>query len=216
MPDDGSVQVLLQKLLRAEAAVAERKRRSAVPRFSKNSIKDEEGISRRPVVPQVDDKEAKEGRSRTGPPEMNMKNFKCFKCQAKGHIAKYCKTELKNKGCNTVSLKDKEDTEHTEIDEVAKEVELLWSRVVTEGASKSDGSGTSEVQSLLRSGPVYKTDVTIDGVKSQALLDHGSQITIVQRQMLPLVKEKHGWSMETCQQVETIGIISNWSLWPET
>jgi len=97
-----------------------------------------------------------------------------------------------------VSLKDKEDTEHTEIDEVAKEAKLLWSRVVTEGASKSDCNGKSEVPSLLRSGPVYKADVTIDGVKSQALLDHRSQITIVQRQMLPLVKEKHGWSLEIC------------------
>jgi len=47
IPDNGSVQVLLQKLLRAEAAVAERKQRSKGQKPS--SVKDSERTPHKPV-----------------------------------------------------------------------------------------------------------------------------------------------------------------------
>ena len=35
-------------------------------------------------------------------------------------------------------------------------------------------------------------------MKSCALLGHGSQVTIVHQQLLPMIKEKQQWSMDTC------------------
>ena len=127
---------------------------------------------------------------------MVMKNFKCYKCQKKGHIAKYCPAGTQEDGkVGAVALSDDLGVENVDNDQTLSTEELLWSRVVTEGNSSG---GTSEVSNLSLSGPVYKVDVTVDGVKTRALLDHGSQVTIVRRQLLPLIKEKREWSMETC------------------
>ena len=180
IPDDGSVQVLLQKLLRAEAAVAERKRRSTgqKPKIVRDSDRTPHKHFERPEV----EKETKDGRRRTtGPPEMVMKNFKCYKCQKKGHIAKYCPAGTQEDGkVGAVALSDDLGVENVDNDQTLSTEELLWSRVVTEGNSSG---GTSEVSNLSLSGPVYKVDVTVDGVKTRALLDHGSQVTIVRRQL---------------------------------
>ena len=195
IPDDGSVQVLLQKLLRAEAAVAERKRRSTGQK--PKIVRDSDRTPRKPFERPEVEKETKDGcRRTTGPPEMVMKNFKCYKCQKKGHIAKYCPAGTQEDGkVGAVALSDDLGVENVDNDQTLSTEELLWSRVVTEGNSSG---GTSEVSNLSLSGPVYKVDVTVDGVKTRALLDHGSQVTIVRRQLLPLIKEKREWSMDTC------------------
>ena len=45
------------------------------------------------------------------------------------------------------------------------------------------------------SGPTYKIDIEVEGVKTQALLDGGSQVTLVRAELLPLVKQHNGWAM---------------------
>ena len=48
-------------------------------------------------------------------------------------------------------------------------------------------------------GPTYKINVTVEGIPTRAILDHGSQVTIVRRQLLPLIREKYEWSDEKCK-----------------
>ena len=43
-------------------------------------------------------------------------------------------------------------------------------------------------------GPTYKAEVTVDNVKMRALLDHGAQVSIVRRGLLPKVRETQGWT----------------------
>ena len=64
--------------------------------------------------------------------------------------------------------------------------EFLWSGVATE--DNSSGS-TSEVSQSSQFSPVFKANVTIEGVKTCALLDHGSQVTIFWRQVLPAIRK---------------------------
>ena len=47
-------------------------------------------------------------------------------------------------------------------------------------------------------GPTYKVNVTVGGIPTRAFLDHGSQVTIVWRQILPVIREKQQWSNEQC------------------
>ena len=41
--------------------------------------------------------------------------------------------------------------------------------------------------------------VMVDSVKTRALLDHGAQVSIVCRELLPKVREAQGWTKEQCQ-----------------
>ena len=45
-------------------------------------------------------------------------------------------------------------------------------------------------------GPTYKVDIEVNGVKTRSFLDHGAQVTQVQKELLPVIGEKHGWSLE--------------------
>ena len=45
---------------------------------------------------------------------------------------------------------------------------------------------------------MYKVDVTIHGVPTRALMDSGSQVCIVRKQLLPIVKDKCNWSLSDC------------------
>ena len=47
-------------------------------------------------------------------------------------------------------------------------------------------------------GPTYKADVTVNGMKTHTLLDHTLPVTIACQQLLPMVREKQQWSMDTC------------------
>jgi len=75
-PNDGSVQALLQKLLHAEAPVAERKWRNNGQK--PKSGKDSERFPCKPLDQHDDEKEVKDGHRRsTGPAEMVTKCYKC-------------------------------------------------------------------------------------------------------------------------------------------
>ena len=47
-------------------------------------------------------------------------------------------------------------------------------------------------------GSMYKVDITIHGVPTRALMDSGSQVCIVRKQLLPIVKDKCNWSLSDC------------------
>ena len=85
-------------------------------------------------------------RKTTAPAEMVMRNIKCYKCQNKGHISKYCPLGAKVKDeVGTVALSDHKEPESPSDSQVSKSAELLWSRVITEGGSSG---GTREEPSL--------------------------------------------------------------------
>ena len=42
-------------------------------------------------------------------------------------------------------------------------------------------------------------DITVDGVKTRALLDHGAQVSLARRQLLPVIKERNNWTGGQCQ-----------------
>ena len=45
-----------------------------------------------------------------------------------------------------------------------------------------------------------KVDVKVEGVKTRALVDNGSQVTLVRRELLHRIKEHNGWKLEQCHQ----------------
>jgi len=47
-------------------------------------------------------------------------------------------------------------------------------------------------------GLTYKVLVEVNGVKTQALLDPGAQVTLVRKELLPMIKEKNNWSDSQC------------------
>ena len=65
----------------------------------------------------------------------------------------------------------------------------LWSLVLS-----VDGGDKLENTKLIDS--TYKIEIIVEGVCTRALLDHGSQVIIVRRQLLGKVKEKQQWSLE--------------------
>ena len=43
-------------------------------------------------------------------------------------------------------------------------------------------------------------DVEVEGVKTRALVDNGSQVTLVRSELLPRIKEHNDWTLEQCHQ----------------
>ena len=61
-----------------------------------------------------------------------------------------------------------------------------WIRVLTAPPEEVD---TVDDHSAKLVGPTFKVDVEIEGVKTRALVDNGSQVTLVRSELLPRVKE---------------------------
>ena len=38
----------------------------------------------------------------------------------------------------------------------------------------------------------------MDGVRVRALLDHGAQVSLVRKELLPKIREKNGWTLDQC------------------
>ena len=202
-----SLQELFQRLLKAEARVQERERRQqseSTVQLAGNITEGMKNVSidnrKRSVPAQTRNtsnaptesipKSNRTHRDRsTG--EMQAKNIKCFNCNEKGHFASSCPKGRLSRG----SLRVHTDQIETMPDEeriVSEEINL-WTRVLTLKQSVEEES--SKIHMV---GPAYKVNVTVGGVPTRAFLDHGSQVIIVRRQLLPLIRKKQGWSDEQC------------------
>lgn len=178
---DWSLQELFERLLRAEARIMERDRRSRTEpakRTRRNTpvIDEEDTGNLSPRKPAPTRRQGQHGSA-----EMQLKNIKCFKCQQKGHVAKDCSQA----GNSTrVIVADKEAVSDAN----------CWVRVGVLTAEPD-----SEQTAVSITGPTYKLDVVVEGLKSRTLVDNGSQISLVRTEMLPKLKEINSWSMEECK-----------------
>ena len=189
---DWSLQELLHRLLRAEARVAERERRNPQfgPKRRLNYSKDRVDSS---AVKKVESKEKTQAVSSKKKvehkpnidAEMRMKNLKCYKCQKEGHIARLCPES------RMISLED-----GTSLPSEKSADAIPWIRVLTVSGttSKYEDNGAK------LSGPTYKIDIEVEGVKTQALLDSGSQVTLVRAELLTLVEQRKGWTTDKCKK----------------
>ena len=115
-------------------------------------------------------------------PEMGVSSMRCYNCSQVGHVAKYCPEK---KAARVMAPGDSEDAaSHTPCDP--------WIRTVAT-VTKQHSLEVSQ-----RQGPVYKVDVEIEGLKTRALLDHGAQVSLIRKQMLPQIQEDRGWTKEQC------------------
>ena len=198
---DGSVQELLQKLLRAEATIQERARRKketnqnrpprATPHRDSNTG-EQDNTPRRGgsnnASPQGGQSQRDQGQG-----EMSMRGVKCFNCRKKGHLAAKCpepprKTENKPTGpARMIESGEKVET---------VENSNPWVLAVAtneETTQLTDGT-------VPRRGPTYKVVAEVDGIRTKAFLDHGAQVSLVRQELLPMIQQKHGWTMEQYQQ----------------
>ena len=187
----GNVQVLLQKLLRAESVVQERSRRfnkeqrghPSTPRKARDRPAEpsDPTPNKGGTEPCSDPIRRPDVKREDGNAEMGQKKVKCFKCRQRGHIALHCPQAKKEPNTRRVTTED----ESQPVDP--------WVLSVT----AKDDSGSSTDTSHLR-GPAYKVIVQVEGVRTRALIDFGAQVTLVRSQMLLKIKEKCGWTIEEC------------------
>ena len=178
---DWSLQELFERLVRAEARLTERDRRvkaDATRKTRKNmGMSEEEDVT--PITTQRKSTTSKQGNQ--GSAETPVRNIKCFKCHHKGHVARDCPQ-------TGTSARVIVTTEGISSDEEC------WIRVgVLTAGSEPEKTAVSNA------GPTYKVEVTVEGLKSRALVDNGSQISLVRTEMLPKLKEINGWSLEECR-----------------
>ena len=201
---DWALQELFQRLLKAEARVQERERRQQISTSvqsssttSKKNVPVPEDKGTRPLQsgrnfqpnprPQGGTPRGRFPRDRSNV-EMTSKNVTCFNCREKGHMAATCPKAQIPKNVRMVTNQPKRETD-TEANP--------WTRVLTlkDSVAATQGS-TLYARSV---GPAYKVNITVEGIPTRAFLDHGSQVTIVRRQLLPMILEKNAWSTEKCK-----------------
>ena len=202
---DWSLQELFQRLLKAEARVQERMRRQQPTSSVQSAGNVTEALRTMSVNSQ---KKTVSGQTRSTPTELTRrsnrsfnrdrssvelqaKNIRCFICNEKGHFASSCTKSKAPKSSLRVSIDTQEEApkeETTPLEEIK-----LWTRVLTLKQTGQEQASKTHVV-----GSAYKVDVTVEGVPTRAFIDHGSQITIVRRHLLPLICEKQKWSDEQC------------------
>ena len=96
-------------------------------------------------------------------------------------MAKDCPEATKKPGARVIKC---------EADQEPDDEDYPWMRTV----SVSSGAEVEEV--LPTRGSTYKVDVVVDGIKTRALLDHGAQVSIVRRELLPKICGVQGWTQE--------------------
>ena len=168
--------------------VAERKRRS---QSSGATNKTQTRVAVPPVrkPPQDDVGVAPKPRSDSrvyGPPETIVKNMKCFKCHRKGHIAAKCPKLLSGQSTRSIATTDEDETEEmcVRVGVVTTDKEMV----------------VDELPNMNVTGPTYKVNVTVEGLKTRALIDNGSQVSLVCTEMLPRLRELNNWTMEQCKK----------------
>ena len=190
---DGSVQELLQKLLKAESVIAERKRRSNTRLHSREHQGGRSRVNERSLNSRIT--EGSQGTTNTGretsgtnrPPssgfrgEASRLHVKCFNCHKKGHLAvNFLEPSRKNENKAGESARVIESGEQKVATDEKPNPWMLT--VLTEEENIQSATGT-----LPRRGPTYKVVLEVDGVKTRALIDHGAQISIVRQELLPII-----------------------------
>ena len=115
-----------------------------------------------------------------------MRPTKCFNCHKKGHLAKDCTEPRTKKSQSTRRIATQPPNDASAPD--------LWLCTVTAESEQLPVEGSTAAR-----GPTYKVDIVVDGVKTRALLDHGAQVSLARRQLLPVIKERNHWTQEQCQ-----------------
>ena len=49
-------------------------------------------------------------------------------------------------------------------------------------------------------GPSYKVTLVIEGVKMRGFLDHGAQVSLIRKELLPAIKKKQSWTHAKCHE----------------
>ena len=187
---DGSVQELLQKLLRAETVLAERKRRKqsqATARRGLTRPTEEKDAGKDPNVKRESPRVIRSS-SNSGSAESSLQHMRCFNCQKKGHMKVNCPA-LKNKSCTRIITVEQADQQPAPTDP--------WICIVSV-SGVATVNDLSRVRVVSRKGPTYQVKVEVEGVGTMALLDHGAQVSLVREQLLPHIREKQGWTLEQC------------------
>ena len=142
-------------------------------------------------VPPKAVKDKNRGTNTRGNPELELRNVKCFGCHKKGHVVSEC-PDKKNRDSSRVIQAD-QDIPTITTETVTPDP---WIRVLT--ATKEDNVADDKVIKLV--GPTFKVDVEVEGVKTRALVDNGSQVTLVRGELLPKIREHNGWTLGQCHQ----------------
>ena len=185
---DGSVQELLQKLLRAESVLAERKRRSRSSDVSGKALPHKQETKDSDVNTAVDKENTRRTQNSTptqGTAEATLRYTKCFNCSQRGHLAKDCTAPKKKSSSRRI----------IDCQEESNPVSDPW---ICSVATTDDTLDATDSTKVSRRGPTYKVKVEVEGVRTRALLDHGAQMSIVRRQLLSHIREKWGWTLEQC------------------
>ena len=194
---DWSLQELLQRLLRAESRVEERERRTsqATPRRRRlqadpsdsNQVTTTSTGRIRTSADKSNDRQTSSGGTR----ELGLKSVKCFGCHKKGHVVSECPDRKKVETARVIQADVETHLPNQEVAAIDP-----WIRVLT--ASKEDDIIDDHSAKLV--GPTFKVDVEVEGVKTRALVDNGSQVTLVRGELLPRLREHNGWTLEQCHQ----------------
>ena len=179
---DGSVQELLQRLMRAETVIHERKQRDELVQgqMQHGRTSQQRKHTKAPqqgVVPRSNVDTGSVNSPAGTSEEMTLKAVKCFNCKKKGHIAKMCLEPRRKDATRLVNTSEKSEGNHSE---------SPWLRTVT---------GPHSGILVMRA---YKVPIEVNGVKTRALLDHGAQVSLARKELLPLIKEKNKWSVDQC------------------
>ena len=106
--------------------------------------------------------------------------FNCFK---KGHLAKDCPEPKKNASRRITDDDQQKNSPGSN----------PWIGSVKAADHTSNATLGDEITNYARvpkQGPTYKAEVNVEGVQTRALLDHGTQVSLVHQQLLPHIKDK--------------------------
>ena len=182
----GSVQELLQKLLRAESVLAERKRRTSQPRSVNRENHNPRHRAGETQQAAGTTEKTDTGTNRRTPQQ----HFGVNQVFRTPNVTIVTKRGILPRIAQYLSPPSRRVAIDSSTD---PEQDDLWMRTVT--------SETKEPMDthLATRGLTYKVDVVVDGVKTRALLDPGVQVSLARRQLLPAIKEKNNWTKEQCQ-----------------